>query len=601
MTWSSIIKTALVLVSLLNGQAIAQQMTWNDPMEQEIPILQGRAWNSEILKSYQRLPPRAEKEVRKAVWSLSQQTAGLYVQFMTNAACITVRYGVTGERSMPHMPATGVSGVDLYATDAEGQQYWCAGQYVFGDTIQYTYNDLAYHNPHDCGNLYTLYLPLRNGVRFLHIGVAEDSQFCFIPSSMEKPVVVYGTSIAQGVAASRPGMAWTNQLQRRLNCPIVNLGFAGNGVLEHEMFELLSEIDAAVYVIDCMPNMTDERTKFIRHRIENGLVLLRRKSRAPIILVEHDGYMGKYTSSAAEERFRRPNSELRAVYEEMKNKVESLYYLTYEELGLSMDSQVDGVHVTDLGMSQYANAYCHLLRPLLYPGIDSLQFTPSIQHRNAAAYSWIMRHSEVLKYNKTRQPDVVFIGNSITHYWGGEPYEKRRVADDIWRDLFKDTTVANMGFGWDRIENISWRLLHGELDGFHAHQVWILAGINNLSRNTNDEIVTGILDLVKLVHARQPLAHIVVVKILPCRNHEKRIRQLNACLETALKNKDVLVVDVGNVLLQSDGLINEQLFSDGLHPNHQGYSRIADALRPYLTRHSDGHIRATGNTQIVTK
>ena len=55
------------------------------------------------------------------------------------------------------------------------------------------------------------------------------------------------------------------------------------------------------------------------------------------------------------------------------------------------------------------------------------------------------------------------LGNFITHFWGRLTYEKRRMADDVWQKLFRGKSVVNLGYGWDRIENVQWRVLHGEL------------------------------------------------------------------------------------------------------------------------------------------
>lgn len=567
------------------GQSLVlpAQTAWYNPVADSLLPVQGRAWNAEIGKVYQRLPQRAQQLVRKPVWDLSLQTAGLYVKFYTNAPQIQVKYQVTGGFSMPHMPATGVSGVDLYTMDCNGQQYWCAGNYQFGDTVRYTYHDLTYRNTHDKGNEFTLYLPLYNGMKSLQIGVPEGSRFDFVRPSAEKPVVIYGTSIAQGACASRPGMAWTNILQRQLDMPVVNLGFSGNGQLDEDFFKLLSEVDAAMYVIDCMPNMTNDRAALIRPRLEKGIRLLRSKSKAPILLVEHDGYMGFYASDKKGEDFRKTNEELRAVYESMKDEAGGLYYLTFDELGLSMDSQVDGVHATDLGMQQYADAYYRKITDILFPERKTLSFTPIRQHRDSFTYQWVKRHEEILEYNATVQPEIVMLGNSITHFWGGLPYEPRRVADEVWQKLFKGKSVVNLGYGWDRIENVQWRILHGELDGFSAQKIFMMLGTNNLDVNSDEEIIRGIKETVALISGKQPQAELYVVKILPRRDREERLAVLNAQLEKAFAgNASVRVLDVSDVLVGKDGKIDERLFSDGLHPNRDGYKRIAGRLKPYV-------------------
>ena len=66
----------------------------------------------------------------------------------------------------------------------------------------------------------------------------------------------YGTSITHGACASRSGMTHVAILGRRFERPVLNLGFSGNGRLESEVATLLAELDPAVFVIDCLPNIT---------------------------------------------------------------------------------------------------------------------------------------------------------------------------------------------------------------------------------------------------------------------------------------------------------------------------------------------------------
>src|SRR5690606_42059066 len=78
----------------------------------------------------------------------------------------------------------------------------------------------------------------------------------FISQGEAKPIVVYGTSITQGACATRPGLAWTNIVGRALPNPIVNLGFSGNGRLEEPILELMKQEEAAVFILDCIPNLS---------------------------------------------------------------------------------------------------------------------------------------------------------------------------------------------------------------------------------------------------------------------------------------------------------------------------------------------------------
>ena len=248
----SLLLGACMMLSVLTASA---QTRWMNPLQQGENTIHGRWWNSELKDNYHRMTPRAEGKVRSAVWRLSKQSAGLSVCFHTNAPSIRVRYKVTGGLNMFHMPTTGVSGVDLYATDAKGQLRWCASKFnlSYKDTINYEFKDLTYFTGEDEGYDFELFLPLYNEVSWMEIGVDEDHELRFIPASAEKPIVVYGTSIAQGACASRTGMAWTNIVHRESGYPVINLGFSGNGQLEKETFEFLSEIDARIFIIDCMP------------------------------------------------------------------------------------------------------------------------------------------------------------------------------------------------------------------------------------------------------------------------------------------------------------------------------------------------------------
>ena len=163
------------------------------------------------------------------------------------------------------------------------------------------------------------------------------------------------------------------------------------------------------------------------------------------------------------------------------------------------------------------------------------------------------------------------------------PFEQRRVADEVWQDLFQGKRVVNLGYGWDRIENVQWRILHGELDGFQAKKIFMMLGTNNLDLNTNDEIIRGIRETVELIADKQPQAQLYVVKILPRRGKEERLRLLNTQLEKALAEMpQVQVLDLSDIFIRKNGLIDEKLFSDGLHPNRKGYQAIARQLKRYV-------------------
>lgn len=329
--------------------------------------------------------------------------------------------------------------------------------------------------------------------------------------------------------------------------------------------------------------MTAENTSLIQERLEQGIQILRKKSEAPILLVEHDGLMGDQMSLTKEKSFRKANEVLQKTYYKIKNIYKNIYYLSYEELNLDQDSQVDGCHATDKGMQEYADAYYKKIIQILYKGMDRLSFQPRRQHREICNYNWHQRHCDILKHNLQHQSDIIMIGNSITHYWGGEPIAKPQTANDIWEKLFSKKNVANLGFGWDKIENVLWRIYHGELDGYSAKKIFLMIGTNNLHSNSNEEIVTGIIDVINAISYKQPNAQLYVIQILPREGYEERISQLNRSLEEKLRtNENIKMIDLSKHLTNKQGKIESQLFRDGLHPNRKGYSVIYKRLKQFV-------------------
>lgn len=347
---------------LLFPLCLQAQQNFHDPLQAGFQVLRGQAFPAECRDTYQRFPDSRQSQVPTWVWGNSLHSAGISLRFRTGADQITVRYTCANRTyAMNHMPAMGVSGVDLYEVDAKGQTHYCAPKYVFGDTITFNFRNLD----HAHGGEYELYLPLYNKVTWLNVGVPQGADFAFLPASQQKPILVYGTSIAHGGCASRTGMAWPSILKRTLDRPFINWGFSGSGRLDSTMFVQMQQVDAALYIIDCMPNMTGMPDQ-IFPRLTQGIRMLRQRTDAPILLVEHDGYTGEATSRQAFLEYDRTNQECQRAYRQLRREgVKGLYYLSNREIAMPMDGMVDGVHATDYGMVVYANAYLRKLKKIL--------------------------------------------------------------------------------------------------------------------------------------------------------------------------------------------------------------------------------------------
>lgn len=332
------------------------QTKWKNPMNEPFPVLKGRLFDA---NDYSRLPSELKDSIRTAVWDLSQQSAGLFLDFKTNSAEINVEFTVTGPVQLPHMPATGVSGVDLFAKIQDGQWEWARGTFSFKDTIRYQfYLDQKSNEIEE----FRLFLPLYNQVENLRIGVNQECDLEFKGSDKEPFIIVYGTSIAQGACASRPGMAWSTILSLESGYQVVNLGFSGNGLLEKELIHYIGESEASLFILDCLPNLMKEKglsDHDIRERIRYAVNYLNNQhSQTPILLTSHGGYSDGVLDPSRKKIYTHLNELLEEEYHLLlKEGKENLHLLGINEIGLTNMDFVDGTHPNDRGMVKYANAY----------------------------------------------------------------------------------------------------------------------------------------------------------------------------------------------------------------------------------------------------
>jgi hypothetical protein len=359
----SFLKTAAAAIALPRV-AFARQdaIAWHDVKDWGP---EGKGW-TETLRYYDRFPSKAEKQVPQAVWNLSRHSAGMLVRFETDAPVIHARWSLLNPGlALPHMPATGVSGLDLYARDEQGRDRWLA---VAKPTQQKMEARLAGGiDPLPGGKrrLFTVYLPLYNGTDSLEIGVEPKASFEPVAPRKDKPIVFYGTSILHGACASRPGMPFPAILGRRFNRPTINLGFSGSGKMEAEVGALLAELDPCLYAIDCLPNMSAEQ---VAERAEPLVRQLRKTHPAtPILLVEDRTFTSAPFLKGSRDGHAARRAALRKTFETLTaDGVKDLAYLEGEALlGDDGEGATDGSHPNDLGMVRYADAYEKVMRKIL--------------------------------------------------------------------------------------------------------------------------------------------------------------------------------------------------------------------------------------------
>ena len=160
-------------------------------------------------------------------------------------------------------------------------------------------------------------------------------------------------------------MAQSSIIGRRLERPIINLGFSGNGKMEIEMAQLLAELDPAVYILDCLPNVDASETKVRTAPLVREL----RKAHpeTPIILVEDRSYADSYWTPSRKDRNESSRRAYKLQYEKLLS--EGVTGLTYVEgnqlLREDGEDTVDGSHPTDLGFMRYADILTPIIQKVL--------------------------------------------------------------------------------------------------------------------------------------------------------------------------------------------------------------------------------------------
>lgn len=181
---------------------------------------------------------------------------------------------------------------------------------------------------------------------------------------------------------------------------------------------------------------------------------------------------------------------------------------------------------------------------------------------------------------------AVFLGDSIFHGWNWSASEPNNPGGlEIWNHDFQDFKPENLSISGDRVEHLLWRITEGrQLSGYTAKVVVVLIGVNNLIRNEDPaSVAAGIVNLNKEILKQQPTAKILLLGILPYSwDRNGSAEKVNLIIRKSADGGKIVYLDLTSEFKDQSGKTRH--LRDGIHPNPEGYQKMADRLGPEVRK-----------------
>ena len=244
---------------------------------------------------------------------------------------------------------------------------------------------------------------------------------------------------------------------------------------------------------------------------------------------------------------------------------------------MSREIMPDFLHPGDAGYEIWAQA----VEPFFAKWVGKPKHVATIPEEKTDEW-WQNRHKEKVAQAKTGDVELVFLGDSITHGWEGNP---------VFKKYYADRKVLNLGNGWERTEHALWRLENGAADGYSAKVIMVMLGTNNIGHGTATPAQTadGIRAVVELLRKKQPAAKILLLPVFPRGETPDdpmrlAVNEINENLSALADGENVFFMDISEKFLESDGTISREIMPDFLHPTEAGYEIWAEAVEPFFLK-----------------
>ena len=207
---------------------------------------------------------------------------------------------------------------------------------------------------------------------------------------------------------------------------------------------------------------------------------------------------------------------------------------------------------------------------------------------------WRPRLQEKIELNKQLNPQLIFIGDSITHWW-------EKYGTETWKKYYGKYNAANFGYGGDQTQHVLWRIDNGEIDNINPKLAVLMIGTNNTNYEdqTPEDIAEGIKTIISRIKEKLPETKILLLAIFPRGDYEQRRdkdsnatpnkywnknEKVNSIISKFSDDKAVYFLNINESFLNSDGVLTRDVMPDLLHPQQKGYQLWAKAMQPTIEK-----------------
>lgn len=334
------------------------EVAWHDVRKSPFSLY--GFYNPETEPFFHRLPLDIAAKTSDAVDKLSRESAGGRVRFSTDSPYIAIRakYLIAGRDS--HLTFISSAGFDLYIDSEFGGRY--VREFRMPRNMDKSYEQIIHL---DCGKMrsFTINFPVHSVVESLEVGLAPDATLGeAAPYRDIAPIIVYGSSIVHGSAASRPGLIYPSIISREFNMDVLNLGFSGNAKGEPVLAEYLADLPMSVFICDYDHNAPNvEHLESTHHRFYE--IIREKNPDLPYIMITRPNYYTALRNS--EDVMKRRDTIMRSYLKAREKGDKNVYFIdgtSFMTAPHQYDTVVDGIHPGDAGFMRMADSIGSVIR-----------------------------------------------------------------------------------------------------------------------------------------------------------------------------------------------------------------------------------------------